>query len=491
MTAEEKAAAVEALKQKAGDQALHFFHDTYDLPWVTVPVGNHRETWRVDSRKLWLWIAKTLRAINIPATRKLIKSIVEEFEMTALVDGPILPVFVRIGEADGAIYLDLGDEDWRAVQIRPNGWAVVDEPELKFRRCLGIAALPLPVKGGNPREVLEFLNVRPQDEILFLAWLTFTYRPKGPYPILAISGVQGSGKSTSTKVLRSLIDPSVAALTGAPRDERSLVMSASNSRLLCFDNLSAVTPQMSDAFCMVATGGAHRERKYYSNDGSEVLFVFQNPCVLNGISELVERPDLLDRSIVVHLDAIAEKDRRAEDAFNKEFEAARPRMLGALLEVVARGLDTLDSVKLPSMPRMADFCRWGCAVETALGYPAGGFLEAYKMNLADANAVALEASSIAWAVHQFVSAQPGGIFKGSANELLRALGAFVGLQAGADNAKPLALRHPQWPKSASALSADIGRIEPNLQKIGVAVTRSRTKAQRYLQLQAVAVVTAE
>ena len=121
MTAEEKTAAVEALKEKAGEQALHFFHDTYDQAWVTVPSGDHRETWRVDSKKLWLWIARTLRAINIPATRKLIKSIVEEFEMTSLVDGPTLPVFVRIGEAEDVVYLDLGDQEWRAVQIRP-GW---------------------------------------------------------------------------------------------------------------------------------------------------------------------------------------------------------------------------------------------------------------------------------------------------------------------------------------------------------------------------------
>src|ERR1700685_3346124 len=115
MKADEKAAAVEALKKKAGEQALHFFHDTHDQAWVTVPSGNHRETWRVDSKKLWLWVARTLRAIDIPAHRKLIKSIVEEFEMTSLVDGPTLPVFVRIGEAEGAVYLDLGDQDWQAV----------------------------------------------------------------------------------------------------------------------------------------------------------------------------------------------------------------------------------------------------------------------------------------------------------------------------------------------------------------------------------------
>jgi hypothetical protein len=487
MDAQEKAAAVVALKAKAGDQGLHFFHDTYGEAWVTVPVGGHRETWRVDSRRLWLWIARALRAANMPATRTLIKSIVEEFELTALLDGPVLAVFVRVGESDGNIYLDLGNSDWQAVQIGPKGWNVLDEPPVKFRRSLGIADLPLPVKGGDLKEIFNFLNVRPQHEILFLTWMTFCYRPKGPFPILAISGVQGSGKSSTTKVLRSLIDPSIAALTGAPRDERSLLMSACNSRLLCFDNLSAITPQMSDAFCMIATGGAHRERKYYSNDGSEAMFVFQNPCVLNGISELSERPDLLDRSIVIHLDAIGEKDRRAEDSFNKELQMARPRMLGALLDAVAIGLAKLDSVEVPSTPRMADFCRWGFAIETHLGYEAGSFLEAYRSNLQDGNAAALEASPVAWSVHNFVTDRPDETFKGSAEELLRDLNAHCVLRSGSDGAKPLLLRHPRWPKSAAALSAELGRVEPNLQKIGVSILRSRTKAKRYIHLQTIAV----
>ena len=488
MKADERAAAVMAVKEKAGKQDLHFFHDGFDEAWLTVPVGDHRETWKVNSKALWMWVARSLHDLGIPLTRLLIKRIIEEFEMSSLVDGPILHTSVRVGESEGIVYLDLGNPDWRAVQIRPDGWTVVDEPAVKFRRCLGAAGLPLPIKGGDPREILQFLNVRPQNEILFLAWLSFCFRPQGPFPILAISGAQGSGKSTSTKVLRSLIDPSIAALTGAPRDERSLVMAASNSRLLCFDNLSEIKAQMSDAFCMVATGGAHRERKYYSNDGSEVMFVFQNPCVVNGISDLPERADLLDRSIVVHLDAIEEKDRRTEDSFNKDFEAAQPRMLGALLDVVVGGLAKMDSVKLPNKPRMADFCRWGCATEAALGYKAGSFLEAYRLNLADANAAALEASSVAWAVHQFIGDRVDGTFTGSANELLRDLNAFVGLHAGGEGAQALALKHPKWPKSASALSAEISRIEPNLQKIGVAVTRSRTKAKRLVQLQSISYV---
>ncbi len=44
MKAQERAAEVLAFQETAGERALHFFHDSYDQPGVTVPSENHRET---------------------------------------------------------------------------------------------------------------------------------------------------------------------------------------------------------------------------------------------------------------------------------------------------------------------------------------------------------------------------------------------------------------------------------------------------------------
>jgi hypothetical protein len=486
MKAAETVAAMMAVREQATEQKIFYFHDQFRNPWATVPVGAHRETWLVRSQEMWLWIARALRDRGIPPTQRLVKGIVEDFEMTALVDGPMLPVFVRIGEGDGVVYLDLGNPAWESVAIAKDGWQVVAEPGVKFRRPLGLAALPTPIKGGNCKEILRFLNVRSQHEILFLAWLTFCFRPRGPYPILAMSGPQGSGKSTSTRALQSLMDPNIAALRGAPHDSRSLVMSASNSRLLCFDNMSEIKAEMSDMFCRIAVGGSHAERKYYTNDGSEQMFTFQNPVVVNGIAELPERPDLLDRGLVVNLLTIAEKDRRSEEEFYADFERARPRLLGAVLDAVVVGMATVETVQLPGTPRMADFARWGVAVEKKLGYPPGSFLEAYRQNLGDATAAALENSPIAWPIHHFIESLPGKEFRGTGQQLLRDLTAYVTLTGGHEAGQPLVLRHPRWPKSASALSGEIARIEPNLAKLGLSVARGRTKVRRFIELRAAA-----
>jgi hypothetical protein len=66
-----------------------------------------------------------------------------------------------------------------------------------------------------------------------------------------------------------------------------------------------------------------------------------------------------------------------------DFEAERPRILGALLDAVATGIATLPSVTSNDWPRMADFAKWGMACESAYTTP-GSFKAAYQRNLVEA-----------------------------------------------------------------------------------------------------------
>jgi hypothetical protein len=58
------------------------------------------------------------------------------------------------------------------------------------------------------------------------------------------------------------------------------------------------------------------------------------------------------------------------------FEAARPCVLGALLDAVLR---RLPETHLPKLPRMADFALWATTCEPA-PWPAGTFWSAYCGN---------------------------------------------------------------------------------------------------------------
>ena len=89
----------------------------------------------------------------------------------------------------------------------------------------------------------------------------------------------------------------------------------------------------------------------------------------NGIEDIIGRSNLADRAIFLTLGPIGEQ-RRSETEFWREFELARPAILGVLLNAAALGLRAMGSVHLRRLPRMADFALWATACETGL-WPAG------------------------------------------------------------------------------------------------------------------------
>ena len=119
---------------------------------------------------------------------------------------------------------------------------------------------------------------------------------------MAIGGEQGSAKSTRSALLRSVIDPRHPTLRSLPRDERDLVVAARNQHVLAFDNVSGLRHWLSDALCRIASGAGFGTRELYT-DQEEVVFSGARPIILNGIEEVVERPDLAERSIFRHLRA--------------------------------------------------------------------------------------------------------------------------------------------------------------------------------------------
>jgi hypothetical protein len=144
------------------------------------------------------------------------------------------------------------------------------------------------------------------------------------------------------------------------------MIAANNSHMLAFDNLSGLPAWLSDGLCRLASGGSFAVRQLYTDD-EEVLFKAARPTLLNGIEDIIGRSDLADRAILLTLGPIGEEQRRSETELWREFELARPAILGALLDAAAHGLRAVGSVHLGRLPRMADFALWATACETGLG----------------------------------------------------------------------------------------------------------------------------
>jgi hypothetical protein len=477
---EGKESQAQQLVRLSSEAKVELFHDANQDAYASVPVKDHVETYRLRSRPFHLWLRRQFHEANDkPPGAQAIQDALNALEAKAIFDGDEHLIWVRVAEKGGKIFLDLCNEIWQAVEVDTEGWRVVARPPVKFRRAKAMLPLPVPTPGGSVDELRPFLNVKKRERVLILAWLVASLRPSGPYPALCLHGEQGSAKSTTARVLRSLVDPNAAPVRAGPREVRDLAIAASNSWVVALDNLSYLPDWMSDALCRLSTGGGFSTRTLYEND-EETIFDGQRPIILNGIEEVATRGDLLDRALLITCPTIAETSRRAETDIWREFEQARPRILGALLDAVSAGLRSLPTTKLDALPRMADFALWASACETALGVRSGKFIAAYLANTKGANELALDSSIIAAPLRRFAEKLQGE-WEDSASQLLQELTRLVDEQTA---------RSKEWPRRPNALSGRLRRLAPNLRKIGIDVVfgkrRQGTRIRGYIRIRQVA-----
>jgi putative DNA primase/helicase len=445
-------------------ELAEFWHDAGRAAFVTFPVRGHRENWPMRSREFRMWLSgQFYEATGGAIGGQALEDGIRILEARAVNAGPEYEPFIRVGRQDGKLYLDLCDSRWRAVEITTVGWGVVEKPPLKLLRSPSMRPLPEP-EAGNMIEVLRrfFMNVRSNDDfILVTAWLVAALRDRGPYPVLVVNGEQGAGKSVFCRMLRLLADPSAAPIRAVPKDDRDLVVSAGNSWILAYDNLSTVPAWLSDALCRLATGGGFATRMLHT-DRDEMIFEATRPIILNGISSLTDRADLADRAVTIHLQAIPEEERLPEDELWADFEKARPQIVGALLDAVSAALRNVATVRLDRSPRMADFVKWITAAESGLGWEPGQFLAVYRENRCDVAESSFEADPVAVAIRDYVTTEHPEGWTGTATELLSALNGRV-----AEAARKSRI----WPVTAQGLGNRIARVAPLLRTKGFAVER--------------------
>ena len=449
--------------------AAELFHSSDGTALADIEIGGHRETWPVRTKGFKRWLARqNYEETGGAPSSEALQSALNVIEAKAHFDGAERPVYIRVGGLDGRLYLDLGDEAWRAVEIDTTGWRVIDKPPVRFRRAAGVQPLPMPVPGGSVEILRSFLNVQSDaDFVLVVTWALAVLRNRGPYPVIVLSGEQGSAKSTFSAILRALLDPNTAPLRALPREDRDLFIAAGNGHVLAFDNVSGLPAWISDTLCRLATGGGFAVRQLYT-DQDEVLFDAARPIILNGIEDIVTRPDLADRAVFLTLEPIPEERRRSEAELWAAFEAERPRILGVLLDAVVEGLKRLPETQLPRLPRMADFALWATACETGI-WPAGTFWSAYCGNRDDAVENVIESDPVAAALRTLMAMRTE--WTGTATDLLGALTEEVGERVA---------KSKTWPASPRVLSGRVRRAATFLRKIGIEIDhikegRARTR----------------
>ena len=318
--------------------------------------------------------------------------------------------------------------------------------------------LPIPKHGSNVRELRRFLNVRDEEFVLDVGWLLGTLRVAGAYVPLCICGGPDRAKTTGARVRQRLIDPSF--VDSRPfKTVDDLFVAAFHCWIPIFDNISKMRGDISDGISMIATGTGYAKRQLRT-DADQFMMRVARPIILAGIpNDLADRTDLASRTIVLELPQLGEEV-RYEEEFWAEFEEARPRILGALLDGVAGAIRGAREVDLRSYGRlrMSEFARWAEAGCRALGFREGEFLDAYVRNMARAMQLVFENDPLAQAVTALVD-QNEGRWVGNTQPLYSAL-RRAAIQAG----RTELLSEERWPKNATWLGRDLRKSAAVLKK---------------------------
>lgn len=442
------------------ESRCEFWHSPDGDAFATIDEKGHREYWPVRSSSFRRWCRGAVySAMGKAIGRQTLEDSIGVFEAKAQFEGKEHDVFLRVGGHEGRIYVDLCDDQWRAIEIDAIGWRIVDNPPVRFRRTKGMRPLVEPKTGGSFADLRPFVNVSDEHWPLLVAWLVSCFRPAemGPFPILKLIAEHGSGKTFLCRLIRDIVDPHIAAVRSAPSDDRDLMISATNNWLVSWDNLSYISPKLSDSICRLATYGAFATRQLWTDDDEKILQA-RRPVLVNAIEDVGNRPDLNERALIVELNRIEPSQRKTESELSREFEQAKALILGAILNAVSTALRRLSEVEQAGheLQRMADFSMFSIAAEPALGLDEGEFLSAYAENRASANQTALESSPLVRQLFDVLK-KKGGEFEGTATELHDALA--IGIDT----------KSKWWPKDARGLSGMMKRFSPDLRNAGFTI----------------------
>lgn len=393
--------------------------------------------------------AEYMKRYNRPPTTNALGDVLAALEGRCAAADP-RPLYLRLAERHGMVWLDLGRRDGQAVRVDPAGWHLTTDYPVTFRRTALTGELPVPATGGDLAELRGLLNVTDRAWPLVVAYLVAALFPDVPHPILGLQGEQGTGKSTAARWLVSTVDPSPAPLRTQPRDLAEWGTVASGSWVVAIDNLSSMTDWFSDALCRAVTGDGIVRRALYTDRDLSVM-AFRRCIIMTTIDPGALAGDVADRLLAVELERIPDTGRRLESEMNARWADVHPRVLGALLDLVSKVRTILPTVTLDRLPRMADFALVLKAVDQVLGTDG---LATYNDQRGHLAAEVVESDPVASTIKAFMEKR--GEWTGSAGALLSTL-------------EP---EHPgrRWPGTPRALSGRLKRVAPALRAVGIEVT---------------------
>lgn len=377
-------------------QEIEFAIDEANEAYARIKINGHYEIYRVKSQSFKDVVMEIAEAeFNSVIAKNALESALESIGAKARRsrNKKVIAVRVKYLANERKIYLDLCNDKWQVVEIDGNGWRILDDSPIWFKRTDDLDELPKPIKTNEDNyktisKLKNYLNYSNDDNFdIYVSWLLSNLLTDLPVPILILQGNKNVGKTFTSTILRTVIDPSkkMKVISRSKPKRAEIILDASKCRVLVYDNFSAgtITNEISDLFATIATNASTQDRKLYTDDDVNAIQLGRS-LMFNGIDDLVKREDLLDRSLVINLEEL--KSRKPIADMEAQFAKDHPYILGALLNVSSEALKNHGKSNLSDKRiRFTDFGRFIENGARAMQWQDDHFKKIYIDNKAKAN----------------------------------------------------------------------------------------------------------
>jgi len=462
---------LESFRLKLRESILGFFCDRTEKPYVIFKHDEIQKYFPIREDKFRehlqaLYWQKAGKAMSKVRLNEIIEELAAEATFTKETKKRVI-LNNRVALADDKFIYSLGNDEWQAVEVSSEGWRIINEPPM-FKRHKHQKPQVIPASNGLINDLLQFL---PEDRhILLLVDIIANFIPGIAKPLLAIFGDHGSGKSTLARLIQNLIDPTDHDLTDLSSEKKELAQLLDQNYAITIDNISQLKGHQSDMLCRAVTGGSFQKRKL-NTDSETVGFNFQNCIILNGIDCVIQKPDLLDRSLLIELQRLDESEVKTDSDIEGKFHESLPVILGGIFNVLAKAKKIHSEVKLTSLPRMAEFAKWGYAIAEVLGIGGEKFIELYNENLGGHHFHVAENNQVMSSVFHFIASTPEKKWSGRVSDLLAVLNSY-------NKETGIIIDKKEWPKSDSWLSRELNKLKVSFKGVGIKLDVQRTGTAR-------------
>lgn len=380
------------------------------------------------------------------------------------------PVHLRSGWFEGKLYIDLARGDGQVAEVDGEGYRILPETPIRFVQG-SRGPLPVPEAGGTLSDLARHLPALELAEVQrVLGFAVSTFYEGGTFPMLLISGGQGTSKSTIGDMILAFTDPPIGrrdARFSFTSKEQDLLIHASSARVLYFDNVSTFGGKASDTLCRLLSGAAFSTRMLYTN-GEEHRIALRRPIITTSLETPSQRGDLLDRMIQVT--ARHTGRRRTEEEVWQAFEADLPKLFGLVLRGISHAIRNMEDVASRvatgrlQLPRLADVAQFVEGAAEVLELPPGEFCSMLRHEQSSLQAEAASGDTLGAALVRYFSRNNVKELDVTAAELLEKL-------EGINECRR------DWP-GVNKVRGRLQRIEPGLRDIGIDLQFTPPKGKR-------------